>query len=149
MRTLRSVGVSSSVLLLMLTSVSGCGAPYGGAKCRSITLDTQASSLPLRSSPVPVEESLFRGSEPFIAGTAELACCVQNPLFTPARRADCSQVDCTSLRQRLTVSALGNGFIDEPCGRRSSPLGPEEGVGRCQVLFDGDRVAGVWASCLD
>ncbi len=149
MRTLRFVGVSASVLLLMLTSLSGCGAPYGGAKCRSITLDTPASSLPLRSRPVPVGESLFRGSEPFIAGTAELACCVHNAWFTPAKPADCAQVDCTALRQRLTVSGLGKGFIDEPCGRRSSPFGPEEGAGRCQVLFDGDRVVGVWASCLD
>ena len=130
----------------MLTLVSACGAPYGGARCRAITLQTSPASLPLGNT-VAVPADSFRQAEPFIVGTGELGCCVANPFFSA--RADCGAVDCEQLRQRLTVAHVGGEYEGEACGAQGTPFTPPQGAGTCNVYLDGDVIVGVRAYCSD
>jgi hypothetical protein len=136
-----------AALCLTVLSLFGCDPPYGGVHCEVLTVDTPLSTLPLGPA-VTIEPSRYRSSEPFIAGTAELHCCVANAYYTPARPVPCDQVDCEALSARVVVSHLEGKYADEPCGWSTFP-GPREGIGHCNVYLDGDRIIGVRARCDD
>lgn len=134
-----SARAALTLVSLTWVSLSACSR-YGGVHCEAITTNTPFQSLPARP-PAMVDPAVYRQSQPFIDGTAELHCCVANAYYTPAQPLNCAEVDCAALYARVTVAHLEGVYSDEPCGR--------DGIGHCNVYLDGDRIIGVRARCDD
>jgi hypothetical protein len=127
---------------LAALSFAGCGQPqYAGAACSALRPGASVAGLPLVATE-PLPDHAWLLSDPFIAGTAELACCANNTYFTPAAPANCAEVDCVALRTRLSRSMLGGAYEGETCG-------PRQGASSCWVYFEGERIVGVQAFCAD
>lgn len=131
-------------LLILALGVAACTPPYGGPHCSALTTNTPLSSIP-EFDPArlgPAEDTTFTFTEPFIAGTEEIACCARNPFFSSPRCA--TQVDCEAYLKTLRQISLNGKYANEKCG-------PKGGVAQNCILYvdQQDRIAGVRTFCLD
>jgi hypothetical protein len=119
-----------------VVSLLSCSPPYEGAQCRSISQQTNPSTLPLGPT-APITASSLGQPASYFNYTNELACCITNP---EVRGQNCSSVKCDEVIAKTTGATVN--FTNDPCG-------PNRGDSFCTVFMQDSKIVGVYAHCRD